>query len=84
MVLIVWNVIEKSADLFICKVVTSFASPSLIAPLGLSDKVLILVVPFGLTKNKTLEAAALPSTTALYNASNDLKSPIYSSQKLLP
>ena len=36
------------------------------------------------TKNKTLEAAALPSTTALYKASSDLKSPIYSSTKPLP
>jgi len=66
------------------RVVTSSAFPSRIAPLGDSDKVLSLVVPLGLTKNKTLLAAAEPSTTALYKLSKERKSPIYSSINPLP
>ena len=43
-----------------------------------------LVVPFGLTMNNTLAAAALPSTIALVSASKLFKSPMYSSTKPLP
>ena len=70
---------RKSLNLLSCRTLTSWALPCVIAPFGLSARVRARVVPFGLTRKRTLAAAADPSTIARVSASRLWTSPRYSS-----